>query len=146
MPNKATMGKSGSKVKTGGKAAAAIGIVTMLASYITPEMIEKTVSWLKDQRFSDKFVELFKMISQSKDNNPLKKIGYQCDAVEEAIETKSAEFPDDAPVAQWHQELAKIRRGVALISKGTQPDRRKTRLLQQRSKKLFNSVFAAAIN
>ena len=77
---------------------------------------------------------------------PLERIQLQCDAVEELIESRAAELSDDAPITQWRDELNKIRRGIELISKASVSDRKKIKKLQQRSKKLLDSAFNAAIN
>lgn len=76
----------------------------------------------------------------------MERIQLQCDAVEELIESRAAELSDDAPIAQWRDELNKIRRGTELISKASVKDRNKFKQLQQRSKKLLDSAFNAAIN
>lgn len=51
-----------------------------------------------------------------------------------------------APIAQWHDEVVKIRRGVMLLKKMPKPDSKKTKELKQRSKKLFDNAFLAAVN
>ena len=138
--------KSTSTASPGKKTAALIGVVTLLSQFVTPEMLEKAAGWLQEQHFSKKFIELVKKIHLPENKNPLENIGYQCDAVEEIIQTKSAELADDAPITQWRDELGKIRRGIELIARSSQVDRKKTKALEQRSKKLFNSVFTAAVN
>lgn len=138
--------KSTSTAKSGGKLAAPLGVVTLLSQFVTPEMLDKTATWLKEKNFSEKFIELVAKIHLPESKNSLENIGYQCDAVEEIILTKSAELADDAPINEWRSELGKIRRGVELIAKSPRTDRKKAKALEQRAKKLFNSVFTAAVN
>lgn len=87
-----------------------------------------------------------KLSKLSQRATPLERIQLQCDAVEELIESRATELSDDAPITQWRDELSKIRRGTKLISKASVSDRKKIKELQQRSKKLLDSAFNAAIN
>lgn len=138
---------STSAPRKGGRAAALLGAAVTLAQFVTPEMIEKLAQWLKQMNLSQRFIQLMKKLSKLPQRaTPLERIQLQCDAVEELIESRAAELSDDAPLAQWRDELNKIRRGTELISKASIKDRNKTKQLQQRSKKLLDSAFNAAIN
>lgn len=134
--------KPGSVAKTGANVA---NIISALAQFVTPEMIENATGWLQKQHFSDKFIDLVKKVHLPEGSDPLERIGYQCDAVEEIIETQSAELSEDAPIGQWRGELDKIRRGLDLIDKDPQKDRKKIKALRHRADSLFNSAFSAAV-
>ncbi|KFJ04327.1 hypothetical protein BISU_1893 [Bifidobacterium subtile] len=138
--------KSNKQAKAGGKLSIFIDVVTMLSQFITPEMLGHTAEWLKEQKFSDKFVDLVRKIHFPEDKDPLDVVGYQCDAVEELIETKSADLSDNAPIGQWRGELGRIRRGVELLGKAPVKDRKKVKALEMRAKRLFDSAFTAAVN
>jgi hypothetical protein len=138
--------KPGGLAKVSGKITVVVGIITTLSQVITPEMMGRVVSWLQQQRFSDKFVELIKEIHAPDGKNPLERIGHQCDAVEELIATRSADLADSAPIGEWRGELDKIRRGVELIDSASERDRKKIKSLERRAKGLFDSVFTAAVN
>lgn len=110
-------------------------------------MIERLTQWLKQMNLSQRFIELMERLSKSsRRTTPLEQIELRCSAVEELIESRAAELSDDAPIAQWRDELNKIRRGTELISKASVKDRNKIKQLQQRSQKLLDSAFNAAIN
>jgi hypothetical protein len=134
--------KPGSVAKTGANVA---NIIATLAQFVTPEMTQSAFTWLQQQHFSDKFIDLVKKVHLPEGSNPLERIGYQCDAVEEIIETQSAELSEDAPIGQWRGELDKIRRGLDLIDKDPQKDRKKIKALRHRADSLFNSAFSAAV-
>lgn len=138
--------KSPSKVKTGGKVVAIIGLITTLSQYITPEMRDQATRWLHKQNFSKKFIDLVSAMHVSGGKDSLGMIGHQCDAVEELIATKASELGDDAPITQWREELDKLRRGVKLMSDSPTKDRKKMKALEGRAKRLFDSTFNAAVN
>lgn len=134
-------------IRKGGKAAALLGAAATLLQFVTPEMIERLTLWLKQMNLSQRFIDLMEKLSKlPQQATPLERIQLQCDAVEELIESRAAELSDDAPITQWRDELNKIRRGIELISKASVSDRKKIKELQQRSKKLLDSAFNAAIN
>ena len=134
-------------IRKGGKAAALLGAAATLLQFVTPEMIERLTLWLKQMNLSQRFIDLMEKLSKlPQQATPLERIQLQCDAVEELIESRATELSDDAPITQWRDELNKIRRGIELISKASVSDRKKIKKLQQRSKKLLDSVFNAAIN
>ena len=138
---------STSVTRKGGRAAALLGAAVTLAQFVTPEMFEKLAQWLKQMNLSQRFIQLMEKLSKlSQRATPLERIQLQCDAVEELIESRATELSDDAPITQWRDELNKIRRGIELISKASVSDRKKIKKLQQRSKKLLDSAFNAAIN
>ncbi|WP_416174350.1 MAG: Mobilization protein [Bifidobacterium crudilactis] len=134
--------KPGNVVKTG---ANVVNIIATLAQLVPPEMTQSAFTWLQQQHFSDKFIDLVKKVHLPEGSDPLERIGYQCDAVEEIIETQSAELSEDAPIGQWRGELDKIRRGLDLIDKDPQKDRKKIKALRHRADSLFNSAFSAAV-
>ncbi|GAA0833873.1 hypothetical protein GCM10008915_17740 [Bifidobacterium pullorum subsp. gallinarum] len=124
-----------------------LGAAATLLQFVTPEMIERLTLWLKQMNLSQRFIDLMEKLSKlPQQATPLERIQLQCDAVEELIESRATELSDDAPITQWRDELNKIRRGIELISKASVSDRKKIKKLQQRSKKLLDSVFNAAIN
>ncbi|WP_346682798.1 hypothetical protein [Bifidobacterium pullorum] len=134
-------------IRKGGKAAALLGAAATLLQFVTPEMIERLTLWLKQMNLSQRFIDLMEKLSKlPQQATPLERIQLQCDAVEELIESRATELSDDAPITQWRDELNKIRRGIELISKASVSDRKKIKKLQQRSKKLLDSAFNAAIN
>ena len=134
-------------IRKGGKAAVLLGAAATLLQFVTPEMIERLTLWLKQMNLSQRFIDLMEKLSKlPQQATPLERIQLQCDAVEELIESRATELSDDAPITQWRDELNKIRRGIELISKASVSDRKKIKKLQQRSKKLLDSVFNAAIN
>ena len=134
-------------IRKGGKAAALLGAAATLLQFVTPEMIERLTLWLKQMNLSQRFIDLMEKLSKlPQQATPLERIQLQCDAVEELIESRATELSDDAPITQWRDELNKIKRGIVLISKASVSDRKKIKKLQQRSKKLLDSVFNAAIN
>ena len=134
-------------IRKGGKAAALLGAAATLLQFVTPEMIERLTLWLKQMNLSQRFIDLMEKLSKlPQQATPLERIQLQCDAVEELIESRATELSDDAPITQWRDELNKIRRGIELISKASVSDRKKIKKLQQRSKKLLDGVFNAAIN
>lgn len=134
-------------IRKGGKAAALLGAAATLLQFVTPEMIERLTLWLKQMNLSQRFIDLMEKLSKlPQQATPLERIQLQCDAVEELIESRATELSDDAPITQWRDELNKIRRGIELISKASVSDRKKIKELQQRSKKLLDSAFNAAIN
>ena len=134
-------------IRKGGKAAALLGAAATLLQFVTPEMIERLTLWLKQMNLSQRFIDLMEKLSKlPQQATPLERIQLQCDAVEELIESRATDLSDDAPITQWRDELNKIRRGIELISKASVSDRKKIKKLQQRSKKLLDSVFNAAIN
>lgn len=136
-----------SATRKGGRAAALLRAAVTLAQFVTPEMIDKLMQWLKQMNLSQRFIQLMEKLSKlSQRATPLERIQLQCDAVEELIESRATELSDDAPITQWRDELSKIRRGTKLISKASVSDRKKIKELQQRSKKLLDSAFNAAIN
>lgn len=128
-----------------GKAAAVMGILAMLTQFVTPEMMDRIAQWMRQQHFSERFIKLIEQIHMPKRKSPLEKIKIQCEAIDELIATRSAELSDDAPITQWRMELDRIRRGMELMNNASVKDRRKIKDLQQRTKKLFDSAFAAAI-
>ena len=134
-------------IRKGGKAAALLGAAATLLQFVTPEMIERLTLWLKQMNLSQRFIDLMEKLSKlPQQATPLERIQLQCDAVEELIESRATELSDDAPITQWRDELSKISRGTKLISKASVSDRKKIKELQQRSKKLLDSAFNAAIN
>ena len=134
-------------IRKGGKAAALLGAAATLLQFVTPEMIERLTLWLKQMNLSQRFIDLMEKLSKlPQQATPLERIQLQCDAVEELIESRATELSDDAPITQWRDELNKIRRGIELISKASVSDRKKIKKLQQRSKKLLDSGFNAAIH
>ena len=134
-------------IRKGGKAAALLGAAATLLQFVTPEMIDRLTLWLKQMNLSQRVIDLMEKLSKlPQQATPLERIQLQCDAVEELIESRATELSDDAPITQWRDELNKIRRGIELISKASVSDRKKIKKLQQRSKKLLDSVFNAAIN
>ncbi|KFI92788.1 hypothetical protein BISA_0480 [Bifidobacterium saguini DSM 23967] len=137
-PVKVNAGKGGGVAAKLG-AAAVTAIVSAVAN---PEMWASFLNWLRDQHFSEKLIELISKMHLTKD--PLEKISLQCEGVEELIASRSAELSDDAPIESWRAELAKIRRGVEMLEKSPDKDRKKIKSLQQRSKKLWDSAFQAA--
>lgn len=133
--------------RSSGKGAGALRILASLAQFVSPEMLIQIMDWVRNQHFSDKFINIVdKLAHLTSSNNPLATINAQCDAVEELIATKSNELSDDAPITQWHDEVEKIRRGVMLLEKMPKKDGKKAKELKQRSKKLFDSAFLAAVN
>lgn len=137
------------KAKKPGNAGKTVGtvasIIDTVAQFLTPEMTQSAFEWLQQQHFSDKFIDSVKKVHLPEGNDPLERIGYQCDAVEEIIEKQSAELAEDAPIGQWRGELNKIRRGLDLIDKAPQKDRKKIKALRHRADSLFNSAFSAAV-
>lgn len=134
-------------IRKDSKAAATLRTAITLLQSVTPEMIERLTQWLKQMNLSQRFIELMERLSKSsRRTTPLEQIELRCSAVEELIESRAAELSDDAPIAQWRDELNKIRRGTELISKASVKDRNKIKQLQQRSQKLLDSAFNAAIN
>ncbi|PST48693.1 hypothetical protein COO72_06260 [Bifidobacterium callitrichos] len=147
-------GKTPAKVNTkrgGGIGAkvvsAAVGMVMSYAA--NPENLDRLVIWVRDQHFPQKISDSLERLRQlrltSGKQDPLTLIVAECNTVEDLIETRSAELADDAPIVQWRDELDKIRRGVEFMEKSPVKERRKIRDLQRRSKKLFDSAFAAAV-
>ena len=112
---------------------------------VTPGSFDKILSWLSGQHFSQKFINLVKQIHLPEGKDPMETVSRQCDAVEELIATKSSDLADDAPIGQWRRELEKIRRGIDLMNRAPSADRKKVKALQQRSKRLFDSAFKAAV-
>ncbi|WEV71675.1 hypothetical protein [Bifidobacterium sp. ESL0790] len=133
------------KGKVLGKLNAAADIVRVVEQIVTPEQVKEAVDWLKEQQFSDKFIELTKKIHLPDKHNPLAKVENLCDAVEELIRTKSAILSEDAPIAAWRVEVEKIRTGVELIREAQGNDPKKVKALEKRASTLYNSVFAAVV-
>ncbi|KFI46714.1 hypothetical protein GA0061078_0467 [Bifidobacterium bohemicum] len=139
--------KSGANAK--GKAAvnlkAAAAIIQLVEGIIPPEAVDQAMNWLKEQHFSDKFIELTKQIRLPDKKDPLSKVENQCKAVEELIETRSSVLADDAPISQWRLEVEKIRAGVELVRNAAGGDLKMRRELEKRAGKLYDSAFKAAL-
>lgn len=133
------------KGKILGELRTAADIVSVIKQIVTPEQLQQAVDWLRQQQFSDKFIELTKKIHLSDKRNPLSKVESQCDAVEELIRTRSSILSDDAPISAWRTELEKIRTGVKLVEGAQAKDMKKARALEKRAGKLYNSVFVAVV-
>ena len=144
---KTTSGTAGTAKKGNGLGQMLAGaFVSAAVSRITPDLLDTLLTWLGEQHFSQKFIDLVKQIHLPESKDPMDIVNSQCDAVEELISTKSADLADDAPISQWRGELEKIRRGVDMMSKTPDKDHKKIKALQQRSKRLFDSAFKAAIS
>ncbi|MDF7641619.1 hypothetical protein PT279_08470 [Bifidobacterium sp. ESL0784] len=133
------------KGKVLGKLKTAADIVQVVGQIISPDQVKQLVEWLKDQQFSDKFIELTKKIHLPDKHDPLSKVKNQCDAVEELIQTRSPMLADDAPISAWRVELERIRTGVQLVQEADGNDAKKTKALEKRASKLYDSVFIAVI-
>ncbi|WEV74763.1 hypothetical protein OZX74_04425 [Bifidobacterium sp. ESL0798] len=134
-----------SKGKIVGKLKTAADIVQLIEQIIPPEQVKQVVGWLKDQQFSDKFIELTKKIHFQDKHDLFAKVENQCDAVEELIRTRSSMLADDAPISAWRVELEKIRTGTELVKEAKTNDTKKIKALEKRASKLYNSVFIAVI-
>lgn len=133
------------KGKVLGKLSTAVDIVNILGQVISPDQVKQVVQWLKEQQFSDKFIELTKKIHLPDKHDPLSKVENQCEAVEELIQTRSSMLADDAPISAWRVELDKIRTGAKLVKEAKGNDIKKVRELEKRAGKLYNSVFIAVV-
>ncbi|MFT8640263.1 hypothetical protein [Bifidobacterium sp.] len=138
--------KSVGTLRKAGKIQTTIELLNVLSQFINQDTINTATTWWAKQDFSAKFTEIIKKIYSPETKNPLEATGHWCDAVEELIETKSADLSDDAPISQWREEMDKIRRGVELINNSLTKDRKQIKTLEVRAKKLFDSAFKAAIN
>ncbi|WEV52293.1 hypothetical protein [Bifidobacterium sp. ESL0704] len=133
------------KGKVLGKLRTAADIIQLIGEIVSPDQVKEIVGWLKDQQFSDKFIELTKKIHFQDKHDLFAKVENQCDAVEELIRTRSSMLADDAPISAWRVELDKIRTGTELVKEAKANDTKKIKALEKRASKLYNSVFIAVI-
>lgn len=134
-----------SKGRLVGELRTAADIVALIRQIVTPEQFHQAADWLKEQHFSDRFIELTKQIHLSDRRDPLSTVENQCDAVEELIQTRSSLLDDDAPISSWRVELDKLRTGIKLVEKAQGNDTKKIKELEKRAAKLYNSVFIAVV-
>lgn len=126
-------------------------VADVVVHYVAnPENLGKLLAWVGEQRFPEKISDSLKRLQRlqrtSGKQDPLELIGAECDTVESLIETRSVELSDDAPIELWRAELDKIRRGVEFMEHAPIKDHGKIKELRQRSRKLFNSAFKAAVD
>lgn len=138
---------STSKLSRIGEKLTTVGnVASTLAQFLTPEMLDSTTKWLKDNQFSDKFIGLIHEIHLPRKSSPLDVVRCQCDAVDELIVSKADNLANDAPIEQWRTELDKIRLGLDMLERSPKKDRKKIKALRQRADKLYDSAFTAAIS
>lgn len=139
-------GKKGGLMKGAATAIAGAVVPAVVDAAVRPETWSRAAALVEQQHIGDKLAHAASKLPLPKRTTPAQVIESQLESVERLISTHSAELSNDAPIEDWQREVSKIRAALELFGKDSGKDRKsKLKRLRERTQKLYNSAFDAAL-